>query len=1014
MSGLFGRAAPRWFTIPPHRPFLEDLASGLWRELSARGPEGLPRAVVFLPTRRAGRGLAEAFLGAAGGRAVLLPQIRVLGDLDEGEPPFEPGDLSLELPPAISAERRRFELAGLIAEHQDLIARQLDAEGALELADALGAFLDSCQLEERGDPAAVAALAEGELARHWAISANFLNLALEAWPARLDALGMMDPQARRVRLLRRLAARWEDHPPAHPVVLAGSTGTTPAAADLMAVIARLPAGGVVLPGLDTALAETAWAEVGEAHPQGAMKRLLARAGVARGDVASWDPAAEREAAGRWRRRLINEALRPPESTADWLPLIADIRAEGAAADVDPIAEGLDGLRLVTARDEEDAAGVIALMMREALETPTLTCAFITPDVELARRVSVRLTRWGVEADVSAGRPLATAPIAVLAGLLARTAAQPLDPVLLLALLKHPLTRLGLEPAELAIARRRLERSALRGPRPADWRALDVRLEAARARRESDGSRDRSIDAALDLARRARGVLEAVAAPFAAGTAPVARAAAALAEGMEALARGAEAATPWQGLAGEGAAALLSSMIRESDALPAATAAGFADLLDGLMARQMLRAGPPAHPRLRILGVLEARLTHADRLILGGLEEGVWPPTASADPFLSRPMRERLGLPPPERRIGLSAHDFAQAAAVSDVVLVNTGRRGGAPAVASRWLWRLRTLARGAGVVPAGRPDAIAWARALDAPLPQPPAELAPASRPRPTPPVEARPRALPVTAVERWVRDPYGLYARHILRLRPLDPPDAPVEALARGTATHAAFERFAREHPDVLPDDAEARFATLLIHALAEAGMPAAALAREAALAANLGPWVARFEQERREGARLVVETEGGMTIDGPSGSFTLTARADRIEVRGGHADILDFKTGAAPSRRMMEAGLSPQLTLTAAILAAGGFEPLGPLSPRELVYVRVSGGRVPGRVEDRARGEAAQLAAAALEGLSRRIAHFDRRETGYLSRAAMQFVGGHGDYDHLARVWEWHVIGDGDGDAS
>ncbi|HEY2048230.1 MAG TPA: double-strand break repair protein AddB, partial [Caulobacteraceae bacterium] len=1002
----------RWFTIPPHRPFLKDLASGLWRELSAHGPEGLTRAVVFLPTRRAGRGLSEAFLAAAGGLAVILPQIRVLGDLDEGEPPFEPGDLSLELPPPISAERRRFELAGLIAEHQDLIARRLDAEGALELADALGAFLDSCQLEERGDPAAVAALAEGELARHWAISANFLNLALEAWPRRLEALGMIDPQARRVRLLRRLAARWAERPPSHPVVLAGSTGSTPAAADLMAVIAGLTAGCVVLPGLDAALADSAWAEVGEAHPQGAMKRLLTRVGLDRGDVAPWDPAAEREAAGRWRRRLINEALRPPESTADWLPLIKSIGDEGAAVGVDPIAEGLKGLRLVTARDEEDAAAAIALMMREALETPDLTCALITPDVELARRVSVRLTRWGVEADVSAGRTLAAAPVATLAALLARAASQPLDPAPLLALLKHPLTRLGFEPAELAIARRRLERSALRGPRPADWRVLEMRLEDARGE-EADSARERSIDAALELARRTRRVLDTIAAPFADGAAEVSVAARDLVEAIEAFSRGSNSPSPWTGLAGEAAAALFSSLIRESGALPSATAAGFADLVDGLLARQMLRAGAPAHPRLRILGVLEARLTHADRLILAGLEEGVWPPTAGADPFLSRPMRERLGLPPPERRIGLSAHDFAQAAAAPDVVLVSTERRGGAPAVASRWLWRLRTLARGAGVEVAGRPEIVAWARALDAPLPDPPAELAPASRPRPTPPLEARPRQLPVTAIERWVRDPYGLYAERILDLRRLDPPDAPVEALARGTATHAAFERFAREHPDLLPDDAESLFARLLIEALAEAGMPAAALARETALATNLAPWVVRFERERREGARLVVEIQGRMAIDGPLGSFTLTARADRIEARGREADVLDFKTGAAPSRKMVEAGLAPQLTLTAAILAAGGFETLGPHSPRELVYVRVSGGRVPGRVENRARGDAGQLAAAALAGLARRVAHFDRLETGYLSRAAMQFVGGHSDYDHLARVWEWHVIGDGSGDA-
>jgi ATP-dependent helicase/nuclease subunit B len=1016
MSGIFGRPAPRWFNILPHRPFLDDLASGLWRELSPAGPDALADALVLLPTRRAGRGLAEAFLSAAGGAAVILPQIRVLGDLDEGEPPFEAGDLSLDLPPAISPWRRRFELAGLIAQNQDLLDRRLDAQSALELADALGAFLDSCQIEERGDAAAVAALAEGELARHWAISAQFLDLALTAWPARLERLGLMDAAARRVRLLRALGERWREAPPRRPIVLAGSTGTAPAAADLMAVIAQLPAGCVVLPGLDTALADDAWAEVGEAHPQGAMKRLLARAHVERGSVIPWDARAESEAAGRWRRRLVNEALRPPEATADWLPLIRGLRDEGAG--VDPIAEGLKGLTLITARDEEEVSAVAALLIREALETPARTCALVTPDAALARRVRTRLARWGVEADVSAGSPLAAAPAAILAALLSRAAAQPLDPVLLLAIAKHPLTRLGLPPERLSAACRSLERDALRGPRPRDWAALETRLEEAGARLSKSQTprpeRLAAVAGAIDLARRLRALIEGLERLFADGAASVGAATQALARALEDLAIGPDgeaAATPWSGQAGEALGAVLAALIRESDGLPGATAAGFADLVEGLLARETLRPGVPTHPRVAILGVLEARLIRADRLILAGLEEGVWPAGTGVDPFLSRPMRERLGLPPPERRIGLAAHDFAQAVAAPEVILLNSERRGGAPAVASRWLWRLRTVCKGAGVDPPARPELIAWARGLDAPIADPPASLAPASRPSPTPPLEARPRKLPVTAIERWVRDPYGLYARHILRLRPLDPPDAPVEALARGVATHAAFERFVREHPEALPEDAEDHFASLLMAELERAGMPPAALARERALAANLAPWVTDFERRRRPGARLAVEIEGHHTIEAPGGPFTLTARADRIEVRGGEADILDFKTGAAPSRRMMEAGLAPQLTLTAAILQAGGFAELGPLAPRELIYVRVSGGRSPGRGEERAKGAAAELAAAALEGLARRVSRFDDPSTGYASRAAMQFVASAGEYDHLARLWEWHVIGEGGG---
>ena len=1019
MTGFLETPSPRWFTIPAQRPFLEDLASVLWRDLSPLGPEALTEAVVLLPTRRAARSLAEGFLKAAGTRAILLPQIRALGDLDEGEAPFEIGDLEIDLPPAISAARRRFELAGLVARHEALIERRVDATGALELADALAGFLDGCQIEEAGDPRLIEGLVEGDLARHWQVSAAFLARVVDAWAVRLDQLGVMDVAARRVVLMRRLAERWRDRPPAGVIIAAGSTGSAPAAAALLGAIALAPRGCVVLPGLDTSLADAAWREVGDQHPQGAMRRLLDLAGVGRGQVKDWDPAAGAASAGRWRRRLINEALRPPDSTADWLAQIDALRAEGQAAGVDPIADGLSGLSVITARTEDEAAAAAALLLREALEMPDRTAALICPDAGLARRVSARLTRWNITADSSAGQPLAGASAAVLAAHMARLAVDPGDPVTLLALLKHPLTRLGRDPATLDAARAALERHGLRGPRPDDWDALDTRLAhglaMALAADPPAPGRAAGLRAAMDLAVAVRDVLGQAAAPFAEGTATAAAAARALAGGLEALAAGPPAGGDevWSGQGGEGLAALLASLIEESDGLPPVTPSGFYDLLLSLLARELVRPGGASHPRLRILGVLEARLVRADRLILAGLEEGVWPRPAPTDPFLSRPMRERLGLAAPERRIGLSAHDFAQAACAPEVILLTCERRGGAPAVASRWLWRLRTLVTGAGLELPGRPEIIDWARALDAPLADPPPSLITARRPRPTPPTAVRPRKLPVTAVERWVRDPYGLYAREILKLRPLDRPDEPVEARARGTAVHAAFERFASLHPDDLPDEAEARFADLLLAALRGAGMPLARMTRERALAANVAPWVVAFEQRRRPGARLIVENQGVLTFATDHGAFTLTAKADRIEARGGAGDILDFKTGAAPSRKMVEAGLAPQLTLTGAILAAGGFADAGRLAPGQLLYVRVSGGRVPGEEQARDGGEGPALSAKALAGLKSRVVHFENPATPYVSWAVPQFIGQYGgDYDHLARLWEWHVIGETGGD--
>ncbi|MDP3175408.1 MAG: double-strand break repair protein AddB [Phenylobacterium sp.] len=1003
-EAIFGRPGPRWFNIPAHRPFALDLAQGLQAALVDLGPEALSQAVVLTPTRRGARALADAFLAAAEGRAVLPPQMRPLGDLDEGEPPFEPGDIALDLPAAIEPLRRRFELTRLVHDQAHLLAGGAPgAAQALELADALGSFFDSLQIEEIDAQDRLDELVEADLAEHWRLSSCFLEAALHAWPKRLQAMGLVDVSARRVALLRRLAQSWRERPPPGVLIAAGSTGTAPATADLLAVIAAAPLGAVVLPGLDESLANDAWDNVGEQHPQGAMRRLLLRAEVDRGAVATWPASSTFQARGRWRRRVVNEALRPAESTADWLGVINKLRLEGEKEEIDPIAAGLEGLSLISARSDEEAATVAALLLRETLETPGRTAALVAPDQGLARRVAAKLARWGVIADSSAGEALSGCRCGVLAGLVARACADPLDPVVLLAILKHPFARFGLEPAALDAARETLERRALRGPRPDAWEVIEARLGDAHP-------------AALDLAARLRVVLEALCTPFADDEATPGDAARALATAMEAIAADAsgEPGQLWAGHGGEAMGRLLSSLMRETEGLPAVTAHRFADLLSRLVEGETVRAGGATHPRLRILGAIEARLVRADRLILAGLEEGVWPRGAPLDPFLSRPMREKLGLPPPERRVGLAAHDFAQAACAPDVVLLHAERREGAPAVKSRWLWRLETLARGAGVAIATRPELLDWARNLDAP-----GEYAPARRPAPAPPVEHRPRVLAVTRVEALTRDPYAVWARDILKLRRLERPDEPVEARARGTAIHAAFERFAKTWPREVPDDAAQVFEGYYVEALEAAGMPRAALARERALAREAAMWVADLERRRRKvGPTLLIEAKGKLTFKTAGGLFTVTAIADRIELTpDGFGHILDYKTGKAPSQKVVDAGFSPQLTLTAAILGAGGFAEAGEVIPGDLTYLEVTGRKPAGREEVRAvAGERAHEAAElALIGLKDLIEQFEDPLRAYVSRTAPQFVHQYAsDYDHLARVFEWSTSGDdGEGEA-
>jgi ATP-dependent helicase/nuclease subunit B len=992
-EGFPSKPGRRWFSIPAHRPFLTDLALGLREALD---DEALSQAVVLTPNRRAARALAEAFVATAGGGAILPPQIRALGDLDEGEPPFEPGDLALDLPPAVSPWRRRFELASICAAEAHRLDYDLGGPAALDMAQAVGGLFDSLAIEEVEAQGRLVALADADLARHWTRSADFLEAVLAAWKARLAQLGRADVSERRVALLRGLAEQWRREPPRGVVVAAGSTGTAPATAGLLAVIADLPRGAVILPGLDDGLADSAWAKIDDQHPQYALKRLLETAGMTRGEVRPWRPdVVPGDMAGRWRRRIVGEAMRPAEATADWLDQIESLRAEAAREDhggIDPVVAGLAGLSVIGARHEDEAAAVCALLMREAVETPGKTCALITPDPDLARRVSARLTRWGLSPEGAAGVALAASAPMRLAQDLSALAVDRFDPVLWLAVLKHPAARLGLAVEEIAPLVAVIERHALRGPRPRSLEEIEARLTA----KVGD-----EAGAAIGLARKLVEALAPFHAVFEREISP-ADAGRRLVEAMEVVA-GPEL---WSAPGGEASGVLLAAVIAEGDALPPVDARGFDDLLRRLAAGETVRTGGAAHPRLAILGAVEARLVRPDRIILAGLEEGVWPRGAEIDPFLSRPMRAALGLPSPERRVGLQAHDFAQAAAAPDVAIVHAERRGGAPAVESRWLWRLRTLAKGAGVDLPGRPEVLAWARALDAP-----AAYRPAPRPAPVPPVEHRPTAMAVTRVEALTRDPYAVWARDILRLYRLDRPDEPTDARARGSAIHEAFEHLALDWERI--DDPAAHFERLYLDALRAWGAPPSALAREQALAREAARWVADLERRRRaDGRRIVVEQKGELTLDLPDGPFTINARADRIELTpDGLGHILDYKTGHPPSQKMVETGFSPQLTLTAAILMAGGFEGLGTPTPGDLTYLQVSGRRPAGREEVRAAGGAEAEAAAvkALDGLRRLVNAFRDPARGYASRTAPQFVRDYpGDYGHLARVFEWSTSGE------
>ncbi|MBN8553273.1 MAG: double-strand break repair protein AddB [Caulobacterales bacterium] len=986
-----------WFSIAAHRPFLEDLAAGLIAQYGT-DPDGLAEAVILLPNRRGARDLAEAFLKAAEGPpAVLLPRILALGDLETGEPPFEPADIAVSLPPAVDPLRRRFELARLATAYAAAHDEPLDARGALDMADALAGFLDTLATRSEVRPDELDGLVPADQALHWAEAAGLLKRSLIEWPRRLEELGVMDASVRRGEILRRLTDQWEVRPPNHPVIAAGSNEADGPVARLLGVIAGAPQGCVVLPGLDEGLADSAWAEVGEAHPQGAIKALLSANRMDRGDVAPWPASAGAEGAtrGRARRRVINESLRPAEATSDWLNVLDQLRK---GQTFDPVREGLKGLAVVSAAHEEEAAAVCAVLMREALETPGKTCALVTPDQTLARRVEARLARWGLAVDDSAGAPLSRSRQGRLLGLVARLMADPLNPILILSLIKHPDVRA--HPRGV----RGLEDAALRGPAPRSWAEVQARILAARDR-DSRGKirppwRLARLDAAEDLAERLATVLTEGASDGAADVL-----AADLVERIEALAGD----RAWVGPEGEAAARLMAGLVEHGSALPELSAAAFADLIEALAHDQTVRVDRAAHPRLRILGAIEARLARADRMILAGLEEGVWPRAAPADPFLSRPMRQKLGLASPEQRLGLAAHDFAQAASAPEVYLIQSERRDSQPAVPSRWLWRLETLVKGAEIAEGlpTRPEVLVWARALDEA-----GTFRPASRPMPTPPLVSRPIYWPVTDIERLTRDPYVIWARKIAKLEVLSPPNEAVDARLRGSAIHAAFEDFSGLLNRGETADA-ATFERLYLDALRAGGMDESGLAREAALARQTAAEVISFEAERRQdGRRVEVEQRGEHPVQIGTRQHLISARADRVEIRDGGIHILDFKTGAPPKAKEVEAGFAPQLTLTGAIAARGGFGGQT-LEPQGLTYVRVSGREPPIEVQEATKEIGpAEASQAAWDGVIELLIAYENDTQPYRSRLAPKFIKYASEYDHLARVFEWNSSDDGGGE--
>ena len=1005
-TDLLAPDSPKVWTIPPGMDFLKALAETLAAATDLKtNPAALADALIYVPNRRSARALALALYEASGGQPILPPDIRALGDLETEEPPSGAEEALTDLGPPLSAAKRLGALARLVMKFYDASGIALPPASALAAARELGRLLDSAALSEDVDWSVLPDLVEDvDLASHWADSVRFLEIVTREWPNWLAENNATEPFARRRIVAEAIARALRQQTPKGLFVIAGSTGATPASRALMQAACELDGGLVVLPGLDHDASADAWLAILDApdHPQHALAGTMAELGLTPERIPNW-PSADEDAKPAARRRLIHESLAPASQTADWLARLKELSGENSEAEFAELA--LDGLSIVEAEDGAQEALMAALALRETLETEGRTAALVTPDAEIARQVAAILKRWGIETAPSGGVPLSRTAAGSFLLLALNWICDTGHPVALAALLKHDFMTAS-EDGLVA-----LEVSFLRGTR----RWGDIADLHAYIPAQTEAMKDAKYgripienrNAALTLSEPLVAIAEEHGHLFSDPDTPThgPDAAAALTHLVNALIG--DDTKAWTGAGGTAASRLLESVSALTEELGTMTPDMFEEIVNTLSANVTVQTSTTGHPRLAIWGPLEARLQQADKIILAGLNETVWPAQPTPDAFLPRRFRTELGLTAPEARLGLAAHDFAQLATTPDVLMLYAARRDDAPAVPSRWVLRLKTLVEGAlgktgaaqALAPPPDADPRVWAKLMRRD------ELtkdAGFGKPAPCPPIEARPKKLSVTQINTLQRDPYTIYASSILKLNALAPLDAPLDARPRGTAIHAALEDF-----ETLPPDRQtaAVLKAVLIEKLTHAGSPEhIVLAEDAILEKTAEQYVDWWKARQPLRAKVWSEEEGEIirTIEGAP--FRLTGIADSVEkMKDGTYTIIDFKTGEGKSRKEIEAGFEQQLPLLAAIARDGELKhaPGGKVGEFGYVSVRY---RFESKSTTTGADDADALATRSISILTDLIVAYRQPDAKYFSVPRVQLMSKYaGDFDRLARRAEW-----------
>ena len=460
---------------------------------------------------------------------------------------------------------------------------------------------------------------------------------------------------------------------------------------------------------------------------------------------------------------------------------------------------------------------------------------------------------------------------------------------------------------------------------------------------------------------------------------------------------------WKGEEGRHIAKFLTNILSSSSVLGKISGNDYLSFFSELLSTDSLRSSYGSHPRLKILGPIEARLNNFDYVILGEMNEGIWPKADKADMWMSRPMKQYFGLSLPEKNVGILAADLCSFLGCKNVIITRADRIDGTPTKKSRWLLRLETVVNALDfdINLLQKRDLLCFVDNMDKP-----SKISAIKPPAPCPPVEARPRKLSASAVDLLISDPYSVFAKYILKLYPFNDLDTPLDQRDYGTLIHAIIEEFNNIYPSNLPENA--------LDKLLELGKKYFDKMKVESELRTF--WFPKFEKtakwiiEQEKDYRFLVkkvnnEVTGQVCINAPNGPITFTAKADRIdELKNNSINILDYKTGKIPSKKQVFAGHALQLVLEGIIARKGTFENISSKELEELLYWQL------GSKSLNINPNEDDIINKTEEYLQRLVSAFDFVTTPYLSRPTPKYIPKNKDYEHLARIKEWSVQNDGE----